>query len=165
MQTLEVKQFLHQVADQAQGDFPFAFKMLGFVVYIAEEGSDAFMSGEMISLRTYHRWMRLVNQAGWGDLVADARLRKELQDYMWKRFAGLPVSQARQEIIKTVRSLVTEIQPPSLKATSRQDSETVKGERSEPDGREVQPNALDGRTAGGSLSDATAAIGGWNHGR
>jgi len=158
MQTLEVKQFLHQVADQTQGDYPIAFKLLGFVVYFAQEGSDTFLSGEMISPRTYHRWMRLVDQAGWGDLVADARLRKELQDYMWKRFAGLPVSQARQEIINTVRSLVTDEKAQSLQATSRQVSETVNGERSESVGREAQPNALDGRTAGGSLSEATAPV-------
>jgi len=101
---LNVVKFVQDVGAGEKGDYPLAFKLLGFAVFLAEEGCDPFLSGELVSPRTYHRWLQLVDQAGWGDLVADARLRKELQDYIWKRFAGLPISHARQEIIQTVRS-------------------------------------------------------------
>ena len=78
----DVKQFVTDVGEAQKGDYSIAFKLLGLIVFITEEGSDPILSGRFISARTYHRWMDLINSVGWGNLVADARLRKELQEYM-----------------------------------------------------------------------------------
>ena len=108
MQTFEVKEFLDQVVEEAQGDYPSAFKLLGFVVYVAQEGSESLLTEKMISQRTYYRWLGLVQRAGWGDLLADARLRQVLQEYLWKRFAGLPIDQARERVLRVVGDFIAD---------------------------------------------------------
>jgi hypothetical protein len=132
--------------------------MLGFVVYIAQEGSDSLLSGTMISQRTYYRWLNLVQRAGWGDLLADARLRQVLQEYLWKRFAGLPIDQARERVLRVVENLIAETEVPSLQVNRRQESAAVQGERSETEGRESTTSALDGGATGGSLRKAMAPM-------
>ncbi len=156
MQTFKVKEFLDQVAEEAQGDYPIAFKLLGLVVYVAQEGSDSLLSGELISQRTYYRWLEMVQRAGWGDLLADARLRQVLQEYLWKRFAGLPIHQARERLLRVVGNLISETEAPSLQAKRRQESVAVKGERSETEGHESKTSALDGDVTGGRLVKAMA---------
>ena len=156
MQTFEVKEFLDQVVEEAQGDYPSAFKLLGFVVYIAQEGSESLLSGKMISRRTYYRWLELVQRAGWGDLLADARLRQVLQEYLWKRFAGLPIDQARERVLRVVGDFIADTEAPSLRAKYRQESAAVKGEQSETEGRESKTSVLDGGATGGSLGKAMA---------
>lgn len=153
---MEVRKFVDQVAAEMDGDYPLAFKLLGFVVFIAEEGNDALQSGDLISPRTYSRWMSVIDRAGWGDLVADARLRKELEDYLWSRFAGLPLNVAREQTINTVRTFLADSEARSPKAFTRQVSAGVKGERSKTEGREAMPSALDAGAIGGSLDEATA---------
>ena len=158
MQTFEVKEFIDQIVEEAQGDYPSAFKLLGFVVYIAQEGSESLLSGKMISQRTYYRWMEMVQRAGWGDLLADARLRQVLQEYLWKRFAGLPIDQARERVLRVVGNLISETEAPSLQGKCRQASAAVKGERSETKGRESKTSVLDGGATGGNLGKAMAPI-------
>lgn len=152
------REFVYQIASEMDGDYPLAFKLLGFVVFLTEEGIDELLSGDLISPRTYERWMNVIDRAGWGDLLADARLRKELQDYLWKRYAGLPITRTRKETLSNVRNFLDEVKALPLQAQSRQASEAVKGERSETEGREAQTSALDGGADGGSLSGEGAPI-------
>jgi len=139
-----------------KGKYSFSFKLLGFMVYVAQEGNERLLSGSLISQKTYYRWMDLISQAGWGELVADARLRNTIQDYLWSRFAGLPIARARRQVIKAVDLIISESEAPSLQAIGRQESGAVKGERSETEGREAKPSALDGDATGGRLEKAMA---------
>jgi len=158
MQTFEAKEFIHQIAEEAKGDYPIAFKILGLVVYVAQEGSESLLTGKMISQRTYYRWMEIVQRAGWGDLLADARLRQVLKEYLWKRFAGLPIDQARERVLRVVGDFIADTEAPSLRAKYRQGSAAVKGEQSETEGRESKTSVLDGGATGGSLEKAMAPI-------
>ena len=153
---MDLREFLEQVASEVNNDFTFAFKLLGFFVFISQEGSEALLTGDMISQRTYYRWMEIVRRAGWGDLLADARLRQVLQDYIWKRFAGLPIDQARERVLRVVEDFIADTEAPSLRAKYRQESAAVKGEQSETEGRESKTSVLDGGATGGSLGKAMA---------
>ena len=75
------QQFLDDVAQVSDGDYATAFKMLGFVQYVSEVGADAFLSGELVSPRTYYRWIETVKAAGWQGLLADVRLTQALREY------------------------------------------------------------------------------------
>jgi len=153
---MDLKEFLEQVASEVNGDFTFAFKLLGFFVFISQEGSESLLTGNMISQRTYYRWLEIVQRAGWGDLLADARLRQVLQEYLWKRFAGLPIDQARERVLKVVEDLIADTETPSLQGKCRQESAAVKDERSETKGRESKTSVLDGGATGGNLGEAMA---------
>ena len=61
---MNVKRFIDELSKETGGDFPIAFKLLGFVIYVAQEGSDSLLTGEMISQRTYYRWFEMVKRAG-----------------------------------------------------------------------------------------------------
>ena len=61
------QKFLDDVAAVADGDYSASFKMLGFVLYVSEFGAEKLLSGATVSLRTYYRWVDVVNSAGWGD--------------------------------------------------------------------------------------------------
>ncbi len=152
---MDVNDFINQIAEETNDDYPQAFKLLGFVVYVAQEGSESLLTGKMISQRTYYRWLGLVQRAGWGDLLADARLRQVLQEYLWKRFAGLPIDQAR-EVLRVVGDFIADTEAPSLRAKYRQESAAVKGEQSETKGRESKTSVLDSGATGGNLGKAMA---------
>jgi len=141
---METQKFIEDVAITAKGDYTLAFKLLGFVVFVAQEGDTSLLSGSMISPRTYYRWLEQVQKAGYGDLLADARMRQALKEYCWQKFAGLPIHSARSQTLAAIRDLITEVEAPTLQASSRQGSETVKGLRSRSEGREAKLSALDG---------------------
>lgn len=123
---LHTRKFIEQAADRLNGDYSHAFKLLGFIVFLAQEGNESLLSGSMISPRTYYRWMEQVNQAGFGDLVADAALRQALQEFIWQRHAGLPIEKARNQVLEAVNLIVSEQAPPLI-AKSCRASEAVKG--------------------------------------
>jgi len=139
MQTFEVQDFINSTAEALNGDYPQAFKLLGFVVYVAEEGGDQLLTGDLISRQTYFRWLDAVKRAGWGDLLADARLRQVLQEYLWQRFAGLPLETARAKVLTAVQDALTQTpQPnrtPKMPINRCAASEEVKGGRSPSAGR------------------------------
>jgi hypothetical protein len=153
---MDLREFLEQVASEVNNDFTFAFKLLGFFVFISQEGSEALLTGDMISQRTYYRWMEIVQRAGWGDLLADARLRQVIQEYLWKRFAGLPIDQARERVLRVVEDFIADTETPSLQGNCCQASAAVKGERSETKGRESKTSVLDGGATGSNLGEAMA---------
>jgi hypothetical protein len=155
---MDVNDFVTQIAEASNDDFPQAFKLLGFVVFLTQEGHEEIIARNMISQRTYIRWMDVIQKAGWGDLVADARLRQVVQEYLWKRFEGLPIDLAREKLLNVISDMVCNPSAPALKAKSRQASDAVKGERSEAEGREGMSSALDGGADGGSLEKLTAPI-------
>ena len=136
---MDVNQFIQETAEALNGDYPQAFKLLGFVVYVAEAGGDQLLTGDLISRQTYFRWMEIVKRAGWGDLLADARLRQALQEYLWQRFEGLPIETARAKVLIAVKDAIAQTtQPnrlPKIPENRCAASEDVKGGRSPSAGR------------------------------
>ena len=45
---MDVDEFITQIAEISNDDYPQAFKLLGFVVYIAQEGTECLLTGKMI---------------------------------------------------------------------------------------------------------------------
>ena len=80
-------------------------------------------------------------------------MRQLVSEYIFSRFAGLPIPQARNRVEEVVGSIVGEFEAFPLKAESRQESEAVKGERSETTDHEAKRSALNGRADGGSLCE------------
>ena len=78
-------------------------------------------------------------------------MRQLVSEYIFSRFAGLLIPQARNWVVEAVGSIVGEFEAFPLKAENRQESEAVKGEHSETRGHEAKRSALDGRANGGSL--------------
>ncbi|MBN2556131.1 MAG: hypothetical protein JXA97_09370 [Anaerolineales bacterium] len=148
---MDVNQFIQDAAQAAKGDYAQAFKLLGFVVYVAEAGGDQLLTGDLISRQTYFRWMEIVKRAGWGDLLADARLRQALQEYLWQRFEGLPIETARAKVLTAVKDAIAQTtQPnrtPKITANRCAASEEVKGGRSPAEGRSTP--LTDERSAAG----------------
>jgi len=136
---MNVVEFVHDAAQAAKGDYTQAFKLLGFVVYVAEEGGDDLLTGDLISRQTYFRWLDAVKRAGWGDLLADARLRHALQEYLWQRYTGLPLETARSKVLTAVQDALTQTTPPNRTPKMPENRcaarEEVKGGRSPSAGR------------------------------
>lgn len=169
MNTTEI---VSSIVKANRGDYAAAFKLLGFLVFLAEEGPDPFLAGEIMSPRTYHRWIDTLRQSGLDGLALDARMRQLINEYLWRRFGGLPINQARSEVLQIVETMIGEGEVRTLQAISRQPKAGVKGERSEADSHEAQPSALDTGEDGGSFEEASApdpikgsprpVIRGWN---
>jgi hypothetical protein len=156
---MKAKEIVDSVVESRVGDYAMAFKLLGFLSFLAEEGSGPFLAGDVLSPRTYNRWLECLRQSGLDGLALDVRLRQLVREYTHFRFGGLPINKARSKVLDAVRSIIVEEEALPLQAQSRQASEAVKGERSETEGREAQPSALDGGADGGSLSGEGAPIG------
>jgi hypothetical protein len=153
---MKAKEIVDSVVESSVGDYSMAFKLLGFLSFLAEEGSGPFLAGNVLTPRTYHRWLENLRQSGLEALALDVRLRQLVREYTHSRFAGLPIDKARSKVLDTVCSIIGEEEALPLQAQSRQASEAVKSERSETEGREAQPSALDGGADGGSLSGVGA---------
>jgi hypothetical protein len=149
---MRAREIISSVANSSDGDYSLAFKMLGFLLFLAEEGPESFLSGEILSPRTYHRWVEQLRRAGLEGFALDARMRQLISEYIFSRFAGIPIPQARKKVLEAVGSMVGEFEAFPLQAESRQVSEAVKGEPSETGGLEAKTRALDGGANGGSLS-------------
>ena len=153
---MKAREIVDSVVASRVGDYSIAFKLLGFLVFLAEEGPGPFLAGNLLSPRTYHRWLESLRRCGLGGLALDARLRQLVREYAHSRFGGLPIDRARSKVLEAVGSMVGEGEALSLQAIGRQASAGVKCKRSEAMGREAQPSALDAGAAGGSLREATA---------
>jgi len=150
---LRVREFLRDTAQASGDDYATAFKLLGLVVFVAQEGIDPLLSGRLISPRTFHRWADSLKTAGWGDLLTEARLRLAVRDFVKDRLGGLPPALARERVVEAARVAAESEEALSPQAVGRQASDAVKGLA---EGREAKPSALDGVAAGGSLREATA---------
>ncbi|MFV2045259.1 MAG: hypothetical protein ACC700_18755 [Anaerolineales bacterium] len=169
---MNVREIVRSVVESGVSSYSVAFKLFGFLVFLAEEGPEPFLSGEVLSSRTYFRWIDDLRNAGLGELVLDARMRQLVQEYIAGKFGGLPINKTREKMLETVESMVRKEDAASLRAISHQAGGRVKGERSEDEGLEAKPRALDAATDGGSLREATArfprgeyprpVIRGWN---
>jgi hypothetical protein len=147
---------VNSIVSEGIGDYSIAFKLLGFLVYLAEEGPESFLAGSVLSPRTYYRWIEALRSAGLEELALDARMRELVRDYVWMRFGGLPIHKTRANVLEVVGSMIGEEEARSLQAISRQSSARVQGKRSEAVGREAEPSALDANADGGSMREATA---------
>jgi hypothetical protein len=150
---IDVMRFLRDTAQAAGDDYATAFKLLGMVVFVAEAGAEPLLSGRLVSVSTFNRWVDTLRTAGWGDLLGDVRLRQALREYMNQRVGGLPMERARTAVMEAVSRMVADPEALSPQAVGRQASDAVKGLAG---GREAEPSALDGVAAGGSLGEATA---------
>lgn len=148
-----VREFVRDVSIASGDDCVAGFKLLGMVVYVAEIGTEPLLSGKLVAVSTFHRWVETLRLAGWGDLLADVRLRQALRDYVNQRMGGLPIEQARREVIEAVETMVAEAEALPPQASGRHGSNAVKGLAV---GREAEPTALDWVASGGSLQEAAA---------
>jgi len=137
---MRARDIVHAIVDGGVGDHCLAFKLLGFLIYLAEEGPDAFLAGDVLSPRTYHRWMESLRRSGLDGLVLDARLRQLVREYVRCRFGGLPIDRARPKVLEAVGSMIGEGEAQPLQAI----------------GRQAEPSALDAGAAGGRLRVAAA---------
>lgn len=156
---MNAREIVNSIVETGDAEYSQAFKLLGFTVFLAEEGPDAFLAGNLLSPRTYFRWIEILRAAGLEGLALDARLRQLLAECLRSRFGGLPIDRAREGLLDAVGSMLTYSEVRSLQAMSRQASAGVKGERSEVTDREAKPSALDAGADGGSLRQATAPEG------
>jgi hypothetical protein len=155
---MKARDIVKSVADTNKGDYSSAFKILGFLIFLAEEGPDAFLSGDILSPRTYHRWIESLRKADLEGFALDARMRQLVSEYIRGRFDGLPIPLAREKVLETLGSMMGNQEARSPQAISRQASAAVKGLAS---GREAKLSALDNGAHGGSLGEATApSVGG-----
>ena len=153
---MQANEFVEKAAGGVGGDYFGAFKLLGFVLYLADKGPEPFLSGGVMSPRTYNRWIEELRKCNLDGFALDARLRQLVNEYLWKKFGGLPIPLAREKVLDAVGVMIGEKDAQSLQAISSQVSGRVKGERSEAGGHEAKASALDAATDGGSLSGATA---------
>ncbi|MCH8093414.1 MAG: hypothetical protein IH953_02360 [Chloroflexi bacterium] len=153
---VKAKEFVEQAAIGLSDDYVRAFKLLGFVLYLAEEGPEPFLSGRVMSPRTYNRWIEELGICNLDGFAMDARLRQLVNEYVRKRLGGLPIPLARSKVLDAVGVMIGEKDALSLQAISRHASARVQGEETEAEGREAEPNALDAGADGGSMRQATA---------
>jgi hypothetical protein len=69
----EWKKFIQDVASVSEGDYSAGFEMLGFELFVSQCGPKPLLAGQMVSTRTYFRWVETIKAAGWGRLLADVR--------------------------------------------------------------------------------------------
>ena len=105
---LDVRRFIRDTAVARSDDHTAAFKLLGMVVFVAEVSVEPLLSGRLVSVSTFNRWVDTLRMAGWGDLLADVRLRQALRDYVNQRLGGLPMERAREAVVAAVSEMVTE---------------------------------------------------------
>lgn len=153
---MDSRRFLSDVAVACGNDYASAFKLLGVIVFVAEGGIEPLLSGGLVAPKTFYRWAEALRHAGWGDLLADVRLRQAVRCYVTERLAGLPGDEARGSIVEAVTRIAADEAEPATQAVSRQASDAVKGLAG---GREAEPSALDGVAAGGSLQESPALAG------
>jgi hypothetical protein len=151
--SIDFRQFLKDAAIASGDDYSMAFKLLGMVAFVAEAGPEPLLTGRLVSIPTLNRWMETLRLAGWGDVIADLRLRQAVREYVKERVRGGIIEQTRENVADAVARVVAEEAEPSPQAAGRQASDAVKGLAG---GREAEPSALDGVAPGGSLGEATA---------
>ncbi len=107
---INIKEYVYKLAEQENGDFPQAFKLLGLIVFIAQEGAEPLLTGEMISPRTYYRWVEKIKQAGYGDLLAETQLKQAVRNFINLRLGDLPVQDAKEQVLAVVEASLQENQ-------------------------------------------------------
>lgn len=153
---MDSRRFLSDVAVACGNDYASAFKLLGVIVFVAEEGVEPLLSGGLVAPKTFYRWAEVLRHAGWGDLLADVRLRQAVRGYLAERLGGHPGDRARGAVVEAVTRMMADEAEPATQAVSPQASDAVKGLAG---GREAEPSALDGVAAGGSLQKSPAGAG------
>ena len=106
IETTEYRRFLDDLAETVRGDYATGFKILGFLLYVAEYGVDDFLAGEMISPRTYYRWVVAVKKAGWESLLSDVRFGQALREYI-ASLEGQPDT-VRQTVLSKLDEVMSE---------------------------------------------------------
>ena len=77
---------------------------------LLEEGNESLLSGEMISPRTYYRWVTKIDKAGLGNLLSDIKLKQAISDYIGNQFCNLPFSESKSKVIAAVSNVLDNIQ-------------------------------------------------------
>lgn len=99
--TSQISEMTERLFEQT-GDVSHALKLLGFLVFVANEGIEPFQTGEYISVQTYHRWVEQIRRAGLGDILLDIRLRQLLVEFFDTRFGDLEAASAKDKILEAV---------------------------------------------------------------
>ena len=101
------QQFLDDVAEVSRGDYVSAFKMLGAVLYISEQGVEPLLAGRMVSPRTVYRWLETIRAAGWGSLVSEARVMQAIREHLTS-LQSTDTKAARASIVRLLDAALAE---------------------------------------------------------
>ncbi len=107
---MNIKQFIDDIGSLNDNDYPQAFKLLGLIVFIAQEGAEPLLSGEMISPRTFYRWVEKIKQAGYGDLLAETQLKQAVRNFINLRLGDQPVQDAKEQVLAVIEASLQESQ-------------------------------------------------------
>ncbi len=110
MYTMNIGHITKDLAEYHDNDYPQAFKLLGLIVFIAQEGSEPLLSGELISTRTFYRWVEKIKQAGYGDLLAETQLKQAVRNFINLRLGDLPVQDAKEQVLAVIEASLQENQ-------------------------------------------------------
>ncbi|KAA3642799.1 MAG: hypothetical protein DWQ07_19940 [Chloroflexi bacterium] len=104
---INIREIIDQLAAVTKDDYSLAFKLLGFIIYIAQEGNETLLSGSMISPRTYYRWFERVEKAGLKNLLMDAKLQQAISEYVGESLGGIPIEERQTKVSEIIsQSLV-----------------------------------------------------------
>jgi len=95
---MKAREIVDSVVASRVGDYSIAFKLLGFLVFLAEEGPDPFLAGNLLSPRPTIAGWNLCVDAGWGGL------RWMLGSVSWSASTRIPASEDCRSIVRDQRS-------------------------------------------------------------
>ena len=105
---MDADNVIKSLASTNNEDFPNAFKLLGFIVYIAQEGNEDLLTGSMISQRTYYRWYEQVEKAGLKNFLLDAKLQQAIAEYVDQNLGGIPIEEQRTKVNEIISHSIAE---------------------------------------------------------
>ena len=111
--TNENKLNLHIITDQlstvTKSNYSQALKLLGFITFIGNEGSETLQSRKYISNQTYNRYMTLIRNAGLSDWLLDIRMRQILVEMIETRLGGFDVDNLHGKVIQEISETMESI--------------------------------------------------------
>lgn len=107
-----------KLATVTKDDYSQALKLLGFLTFVANEGSEVLLSGDHISRQTYYRYVGKIKQAGLGGFLIDIRLQQILAEMVEMRFGGFEVDEIEEQVLEEVANSLEAISSHSSVARS-----------------------------------------------
>lgn len=118
LQTANIKSITDKLATVTKDNYSQALKLLGFLIFVANEGNELLLSGDHISRQTYYRYVGKIKQAGLGGFLIDLRLQQILAEMIEMRFGGFQVDDLEEQILGEVANSLEAISSHSSVARS-----------------------------------------------
>lgn len=118
LQTANIKAITDKLAAVTKNDYSQALKLLGFLTFVANEGSELLLSGDHISRQTYYRYVGKIKQAGLGGFLIDIRLQQIITEMVEEKFGGFQVGDIEEQVLEKVANSLEAISSHSSVARS-----------------------------------------------